>query len=312
MVALALSACHHGGGDDDSSPPPSQATTFTVGGTVTGLNGATVLRLNGANDLNVSASGAFTFSGVALASGASYTVLVASNPAGQSCAVTNAAGTIASANVTNVTVTCFGFSLGGTVTGLTKSGLVLEVNGFNDLPVAPNASSFTFSASTQLGPSFGVYFAGIKTQPTGQTCTIVQAMGVVTAAAPNVSGASGPAVDCVDNVTDSFTGTYSVNDDDHTGTRAYITFFADGTYLLGVRGDDAGCPSNGNGIQYGVYNWNQATQVLEIVKHAAVGLGDECGFDVGTRVTLSPDSEDGTIALIETGGGAPQFVGALA
>ena len=50
-----------------------------------------------------------------------------SNPT-QTCQVGNGAGT-ATANVTNVTITCSsGFSIGGTVSGLTGAGLVLQDN----------------------------------------------------------------------------------------------------------------------------------------------------------------------------------------
>src|SRR5262245_53935799 len=88
VATLVLGGCHGGGGGDQQNPPPPAPTTFTVGGSVTGLNGNVLLRLNGANDLTVSASGTFTFGGAALATGAGYAVGVASNPPGQVCAVT--------------------------------------------------------------------------------------------------------------------------------------------------------------------------------------------------------------------------------
>ena len=81
------------------------APTYSVGGTVSGLTGSVVLQDNGADDLAVSANGTFTFS-TALVPGTSYAVTVKTNPAGQSCTVTNGTGTINAANVANVTVTC--------------------------------------------------------------------------------------------------------------------------------------------------------------------------------------------------------------
>ena len=72
---------------------------------MSGLSGTVVLQDNGGDDLSVSANGAFTFA-TALASGAAYNVTVKTNPSGQTCTVSNGSGTIGSANVTNVAVSC--------------------------------------------------------------------------------------------------------------------------------------------------------------------------------------------------------------
>lgn len=80
--------------------------TFTVGGTLIGLgaNGSVPI-LNGADTLPVSANGSFTLP-TGVASGGNYSVTVGAPSGAQTCAVQNAAGTIASANVTNVVVYC--------------------------------------------------------------------------------------------------------------------------------------------------------------------------------------------------------------
>ena len=64
-----------------------------------------VLQNNGGNDLSVSSNGPFTFSTL-LADGAAYSVTVKTNPSGQTCTASNASGTVASANVTNIAVAC--------------------------------------------------------------------------------------------------------------------------------------------------------------------------------------------------------------
>ena len=88
----------------------SNAASYTVGGTVSGLSsGAVVLQDNGGDDLSVSANGSFTFA-TALATGAAYSVSVKTNPSGQACTVASGSGTVGSANVTNVAVTCTGSS----------------------------------------------------------------------------------------------------------------------------------------------------------------------------------------------------------
>ena len=83
----------------------SLTPTYSVGGTVSGLTGALTLQNNNADDLPVAADGAFTFA-TALADGASYAVTVSGQPMGQTCAVSNGAGTIATADVANIVVTC--------------------------------------------------------------------------------------------------------------------------------------------------------------------------------------------------------------
>ncbi|MCA2960441.1 MAG: hypothetical protein IOD12_09320, partial [Silvanigrellales bacterium] len=78
---------------------------YTIGGTVTGLtSGTLVLRLNGGNDKSIAASGAYTFAG-GIEPGGSYSVTVATQPAGLTCTVANGSGT-ANADVTNANVTC--------------------------------------------------------------------------------------------------------------------------------------------------------------------------------------------------------------
>ena len=72
---------------------------------MSGLSGTVVLQDNGGDNLSVSANGAFTFA-TALAGGAAYSVTVKTNPSGQVCSVSNGSGTVGSANVTNVAVTC--------------------------------------------------------------------------------------------------------------------------------------------------------------------------------------------------------------
>jgi len=87
--------------------------TSTIGGTVSGLTGTgLVLQLNGGGNLGVSASGPFTFP-ARLGNGTPYSVTVFAQPSGQTCTVANGSGTLGSANVTTVSVTCvIGFSIG--------------------------------------------------------------------------------------------------------------------------------------------------------------------------------------------------------
>jgi hypothetical protein len=103
---------------DTSSPmPDAPAGYFYVGGTVSGLTGSVVLRDNGGDDLTRSSNGPFQFA-TALQTGMSYAVTVGTQPSMQTCTVASGTGTIASADVTNVAVTCasgdVGIFCGGT------------------------------------------------------------------------------------------------------------------------------------------------------------------------------------------------------
>jgi hypothetical protein len=80
-------------------------STYTVGGTISGLNGTAVLQNNVGDNLTVSANGSFTFA-TAFANSASYAVAVLTNTSGQTCVVANGSGIVAAANVITVAVTC--------------------------------------------------------------------------------------------------------------------------------------------------------------------------------------------------------------
>jgi 6-phosphogluconolactonase (cycloisomerase 2 family) len=209
IMALALAACGGGGSgsSNDAPPPPTQ---YTIGGMMSGLTGTgLVLQDNGGDNLSVTGNGAFTFS-TAVNSGAAYAVTVMTQPSGQTCTVSGGSGT-ASANVTTVAVTCAASSgstvtIGGTVSGLTGTGLVLEDNGGDNLGIAQNGS-FTFATALATGTAYAVT---VLTQPTGQTCTVTDGTG--TTGSANVT-----------NVTVSCGGSASV------GKFAYVANNGDGT-----------------------------------------------------------------------------------
>ena len=174
--------------------PP--AATFSVGGTVSGLTGTGLaLQNNGADTLAVAADGPFTFL-TELTDTSSYAVTVSTQPAGQTCSVTNGSGTIATADVTNVTVTCVTdviptYSVGGTVSGLTGAGLALQNNGGDTLSIAADGP-FTFG--TELVDSTA-YAVTVSTQPAGQTCSVTNGSGTIATADVDDVG-----VACVDDV----------------------------------------------------------------------------------------------------------------
>jgi hypothetical protein len=82
------------------------ALSSSVGGTVSGLAAGTSVTLNlGDASLAVAANGTFAFPGV-LTTGTAYAVTVSTQPAGQTCALTNASGTVAAGVQSQVAVNC--------------------------------------------------------------------------------------------------------------------------------------------------------------------------------------------------------------
>ncbi len=99
LALLFLPAC--GGGSGGTLPP----TTYTIGGTISGLVGTIVLQNNGGDNLTRTINGSFSFT-TALADAAAYSVTVLTQPTGQTCNVASGSGNVAAANVTTVVVTC--------------------------------------------------------------------------------------------------------------------------------------------------------------------------------------------------------------
>lgn len=156
--------------------------TYTVGGTVSGLSGTLQLLDNGNDAVAIPSDGAFTFP-QALFDKASYSVTLGSpEPAGQTCTIASGAGTIAGANVSNVTVTCVTntppppaatYTLGGTVSGL--SGTVVLSTGAQSLSISANGT-YTFPTPLASGASYAVT---VTTKPVGQTCSVTNGTGMI-------------------------------------------------------------------------------------------------------------------------------------
>jgi 6-phosphogluconolactonase (cycloisomerase 2 family) len=178
-VAGALAACSGGGGGGPAS--------YSVGGNVAGLSGTgLVLMNNGGDALSVSAAGPFTFA-TKVASGKSYGVSVSTQPSNptQTCTVSNGTGTVSGANVTSVAVQCATAThpVGGTISGLTGTGLSLQNNGGDQLAISADGS-FHFATEVAEGAPFHVTVVGQPTSPV-QNCTLTNgtARGTVSTSA---------------------------------------------------------------------------------------------------------------------------------
>ncbi|MEO8672580.1 MAG: hypothetical protein ABI411_14775 [Tahibacter sp.] len=178
-------------------PKVAAGTTYTVGGHVTGLSGSGLtLDLNSGTILPIGTDGDFTFP-TNLLTGAGYAVTVATHPGTptQTCAVSNGNGSIASASVTNVVVTCttMTYSVSATVSGLVGSGLTLSINGGADIPVASDGV-VNLAAAIPSGTPYSVAVTHLPTNP-AEVCSIGNGSGVITS-----SNVNSIVISCVDRI----------------------------------------------------------------------------------------------------------------
>jgi hypothetical protein len=71
------------------------------------------------------------------------------------------------------------YTIGGSVSGLTGTGLVLQDSGGDNLSIASGASVFTFATPVATSAAYAVT---VLTQPANQTCTVANGSGTVAAA----------------------------------------------------------------------------------------------------------------------------------
>lgn len=157
----------------------SAPVTYSVSGTVSGLTDSVTLQNNGGDDIIKDAFDNSGFTFPAQAEGSSYSVSVSSQPFGQTCTVTDGSGTIGTANITNVTVTCEDTRLlGGFMIGVASGGsITLQNNGVDDFTWLENPiTSYRFPTRVPVGATWNVT---VLTPPTGQTCTVRNAVGTM-------------------------------------------------------------------------------------------------------------------------------------
>lgn len=166
VAVVLVSGCGGSGGGGASSG-------FAIGGNVSGLTGGQpfTLQNNGADALTVTASGSFTFAKPA----GSYNVTVSTQPAGQTCSVSNGSGSMISANVNNVAVNCSPntYTVGGTLVGLSSGHqITLENNGTDPLTLTADGT-FAFHIPEAYGGNYNVTVTSQPGEASQQLCSIV-------------------------------------------------------------------------------------------------------------------------------------------
>ena len=316
------------------------AASYSVGGTVSGLSGTVVLQDNGGDDLSVSGGGSFTF-GTKVADGAGYAVTVKTNPSGQSCTVSNGSGTVAAADVTSVAVSCTSasgttssYSVGGTVSGLSGT-VVLQDNGGDDLSVS-GGGSFTFGTKVADGAGYAVT---VKTNPSGQSCTVSNGSGTVAAADVTsvavscTTSGDGSAVSASDdfNRADGGLGpdwtaisdgamaissqvvtgpagatTGEIRTAETYGSDQYSQVEVSSTQLTGGQwiGPAVRVQGGGQNAYVGFYYWNSGNPVLALYKRSAgnwTPLGSYSSGPLAAGTKLEVTAVGNTITFLENG-----------
>ena len=185
-LSLLLTACGGGGGGSGTGSGGG-SSSYTIGGTISGLTASGLSLADGSQTVSPSANAtSFTFP-TAVASGTSYAVTVSTQPSGQTCSVANGSGT-ASANVTNVQLTCAANNLSGTAaTGSPIAGATVTlVDSTGKQVTVQTAANGEYSLSTSgLTPPFLVKVVTASASPNGYGSGTTF-YGVSDQASPNV------------------------------------------------------------------------------------------------------------------------------
>jgi hypothetical protein len=281
LILVALAACG-GGGGGGGTPPPPPPTTYTIGGSVSGLTGGGTVTLSDASAGSSGAIGNGAFSlPTGLASGTAYSVSAAAS-SGETCTVSSGAGTVGSANVTNIAVACTAvvpltYTIGGTVSGLTGSVTLLN-NGANSLTLSANGS-FAFTTALAAGSAYAVT---VSTQPSGETCTVSSGAGTVgSATVTNIAvacTASAPPTHTIGGTVTGLTGSVTLLDN---GANS-LTLSADGSFTFTT--------ALAAGSAYAVTVSAQPT-------------GETCTISDGSGTVGSADVTNVAVACASSGGG---------
>ncbi len=156
-----------------------QTTRYSIGGSVTGLDGTgLILTSNTGDTLSINNNGEFTFD-TRLLDGSDYQITISQQPTAlsQICSATNSEGKFQGADISNITIDCqtTRYSISGSVTGLAGTGLTLTSN-TDDILSIENDGEFTFVTPILDGSDYQIT---ISQQPTGlsQTCTPTKGEG---------------------------------------------------------------------------------------------------------------------------------------
>jgi 6-phosphogluconolactonase len=183
-IGLLASACHVGGG-------------YTVGGSVTGLSGTgLVLQLNGGNNLGFSSGGTFNFS-AGIDQGGSYSVTVLTQPSGQTCSVHNGSGTIGTADISNVIVSCtlpgnFAYVANEGSNTISAYAIDASTGALTEIAGSPFAATGTGPIAVAVDPDGTYLYVANNASNTVSVYSIDSSSGALSAVGEPVGSGNGP------------------------------------------------------------------------------------------------------------------------
>jgi hypothetical protein len=192
------------------------------------------------------------------------------------------------------------FSIGGTITNLTASNMVLYDNGADPFTVASGATTFTMPSKVSTGQAYAVT---VYSQPSGLTCTVTNGSGIVASA--NVTNI---AIACSAGVSGDFTIGGSI-----TGLGS-----ATGLSLYDNGGDTLTIPANASSFTFATsiatsdtYAVTVYTQPTGLTCSASNGSGTVGTANVTSVSINCASSSAGTYTLTFNGTGFTPHVGQL-
>ena len=107
----------------------------------------------------------------------SYNITIAQQPKGAKCTITSGSGKASSYSVSTAVVSCITdqYTLGGSISGLTASGLVLA-NGKSQVKPDANSTKFVFPNTVGDGSRYTV---NVVQNPSGLACTVSNPVGTM-------------------------------------------------------------------------------------------------------------------------------------
>lgn len=116
-----------------SSNNTNTISSYSVGGYLSGNTGTVSIKLNNSETLSLSSPGSFVFT-TSISVGNPYSVTLVSSPSGQTCSISNPAGTISNYHISNVYLTCYNPSVAASPTILLLKPST-EVDRFQNLEI---------------------------------------------------------------------------------------------------------------------------------------------------------------------------------
>ncbi len=185
------------------------------------------------------------------------------------------AAALSASRSVNTSTTASTYTIGGTVSDLWTSGLVLQNNAGDDVTVTATSGTFTFATKVS-----GAYAVTVKTQPSFATCTVGSGSGTATADVTNVS------VSCLTTIGGgilrllNLTSAVTVFAGPANGTTTAGT--ADGTASSAMFTTPMGITTDGTNLYVSDYGSHRIRKIVISTGAVSTLAGNGLGFADGT------------------------------